>query len=55
MGVDQELAADQQPQLAQVQFRDQHFFITLEQLAQVRWQRIQIAQMGVGDRAAAAT
>ena len=51
-GVDQELAADQQPQLAEIQFGNQHFFVALEHVAQIARERIQMPQMSMGHRAA---
>ncbi len=40
------------PQLAEVQLGNQHLLVALQDLAEVRGERVQVAQMGVGDRPA---
>src|SRR3989442_6223594 len=45
--VDQELGPDQHQQLAEVDLRDEHLAIAPEDLFGVRWEGIEMAQMGV--------
>src|SRR3954465_12378642 len=53
-GVDQKLRPDDEPQLAEVQFWNQHSLETVEHLAEVRWERIQVPQVSVRYARAAA-
>src|SRR5689334_10684606 len=49
LGVDQELAADEQQQLAEVDLRDQHPAVAPEDLLGIRREGIEVAQVGMGD------
>ena len=48
--VNQVFGSDQLEELTHVHLRHKHLFIPAQHVAQVGRQRIQIAQMGVGDR-----
>ena len=43
------LARTSKAELAGVEFRDEHLVETLEQLAEIRWHRIEVAQVGAAD------
>src|SRR3989304_4675028 len=47
-GIDQVASSDEQPELAQVQLRDEHLVEPGEHLAQVLWERVEVAQVRAG-------
>ena len=52
LGVDEKVGADQLHQLAEVHLRDQHLAVGAQDLAEVGRERVEVAQVGVGDRSA---
>ena len=49
-GVDQELTANQKSQLPKIQLGNKYFFVTLQHIAQIAGERIQVPQMSMSDR-----
>src|SRR2546427_2935678 len=50
--VDQELGPDQHQQLAEVDLRDEHLAVASKDLLGVRWERVEMAEVGVGNATA---
>ena len=52
LGINQKLAAKQQPQLTLIEFRHEHLLVVLENLSEVPRELIQVTQVGVRHRLA---